>query len=102
MPKIYEYFGLIFLIYSHEHEPIHVHVQYGKQESIIEIIRNSAGQVIEVRKRKGTSAKDLSSKELKTALKFVNVKAEEIVNAWKLIMKNKYTEKTIKITRKIV
>ncbi|MGM9778134.1 MAG: DUF4160 domain-containing protein, partial [Prevotella sp.] len=26
MPKIFEYFGLIFLFYSNEHEPIHVHV----------------------------------------------------------------------------
>ena len=26
MPKIFEYFGFIFLFYSNEHEPIHVHV----------------------------------------------------------------------------
>ncbi|MDE6341047.1 MAG: DUF4160 domain-containing protein, partial [Muribaculaceae bacterium] len=25
MPKIFEYFGLIFYFYSNEHEPIHVH-----------------------------------------------------------------------------
>jgi len=25
MPKLYEYFGLVFLFYSKEHEPIHVH-----------------------------------------------------------------------------
>lgn len=25
MPKLYEYFGLIVLFYSDEHEPIHVH-----------------------------------------------------------------------------
>ena len=24
MPKIFEYFGFIFLFYSNEHEPIHV------------------------------------------------------------------------------
>ena len=28
MPKIYEYFGLIFYFYSNEHEPIHVHVKH--------------------------------------------------------------------------
>ena len=26
MPKLYDYFGLVFLFYSQEHEPIHVHV----------------------------------------------------------------------------
>lgn len=102
MPKIYEYFGLIFLIYSNEHEPVHVHVKYGGYESIIEIIRNAHGQVIEVRKRKGTKGNELPSKELNTALKFINVKAEEIVVIWKLIMKNKFNQKPIKITRKIV
>lgn len=28
MPKLYDYFGLVFLFYSHEHEPIHVHGKY--------------------------------------------------------------------------
>lgn len=103
MPKIYEYFGLFFLIYVHEHEPIHIHVQNNSnKESIIEIIRNSAGKVLEIRKRKGSSAKDLPSTELSVALKFVNIKAEEIVEAWGLIKKGKFNQKTIIITRKIV
>lgn len=39
MPKIYEYFGLIFLIYTrNEHPPIHVHVKKGTKVSVIEII----------------------------------------------------------------
>lgn len=25
MPKIFEYFGFIFLFYSNEHDPVHVH-----------------------------------------------------------------------------
>jgi len=33
MPKIYEYFGLIILFYSSEHEPIHVHCKYQGKES---------------------------------------------------------------------
>jgi hypothetical protein len=28
MPKLYDYFGLVFLFYSQEHEPIHVHGKY--------------------------------------------------------------------------
>jgi hypothetical protein len=31
MPK-YEYFGLIFLFYSNEHEPIHIHGKYQDKE----------------------------------------------------------------------
>ena len=33
MPKIYEYLGIILFFYSNEHEPIHVHAQYGEYES---------------------------------------------------------------------
>lgn len=27
MPKIYDYLGIVFLFYSNEHEPLHVHVR---------------------------------------------------------------------------
>ncbi len=103
MPKIYEYFGLFFLIYVNEHEPIHIHVQNSdKRESVIEIIRNSSGKVSEVRKRKSSTGKELPMSELSVAMKFVNVKAEEIVEAWVLIKKGKFNKKPIIITRKIV
>lgn len=43
MPKIYEYFGLVFFFYANDHEPIHVHVQYAEYESkIIFIYDNGA------------------------------------------------------------
>ena len=32
MPKLYEYFGLIFLFYSDDHDPMHLHVQSGGRE----------------------------------------------------------------------
>ena len=102
MPKIYEYFGLIFLMYFDDHKPIHVHVKMGKYESIIEIVTSPSGKVSEIRKRKGVNPKDLPSKELKTAIKFVNAKAEEIIRKWDLMQKDKYNESPIKITRKIV
>ncbi|MBR3578817.1 MAG: DUF4160 domain-containing protein [Bacteroidales bacterium] len=35
MPKIFEYFGLIFYFYSNEHEPIHVHVQHGDRRAFL-------------------------------------------------------------------
>lgn len=33
MPKIYEYFGLVFLFYSNDHKPVHVHVKNGEKET---------------------------------------------------------------------
>ena len=50
MPKLYEYFGLIVLFYSNEHEPIHVHGKYQEKESKAEIIFEN-GKFVEVRIR---------------------------------------------------
>jgi Domain of unknown function (DUF4160) len=38
MPKLYEYFGIIVLFYSNEHEPIHVHGKCQGRESKAELI----------------------------------------------------------------
>jgi hypothetical protein len=38
MPKLYEYFGLLVLFYSNEHEPVHVHGKYQGYESKAEFI----------------------------------------------------------------
>jgi hypothetical protein len=47
MPKLYEYFGLIILFYSHEHEPIHVHCKFQGKESKAELIFEN-GKFLEV------------------------------------------------------
>ena len=36
MPKILEYLGIVIRFYSDEHEPIHVHAQYGDTEMKVE------------------------------------------------------------------
>jgi hypothetical protein len=38
MPKLYEYFGLIILFYSNEHQPIHVHGKFQNRENKAEFI----------------------------------------------------------------
>ncbi len=48
MPKLYEYFGLIILFYSNEHEPIHVHGKYQNKESKAEIIFED-GKFVEIK-----------------------------------------------------
>ena len=50
MPKIFEYFGFIFLFYSNEHEPIHVHVMKDGHEAIFEIILEN-GELVEIHRR---------------------------------------------------
>ena len=105
MPTIYNYLGFVFLIFLKDHNPIHVHVRHGKRESVINIFE-SHGKVTSVEPRKkgnsSSNKKELAPWELKTAIKFVNIKAEDIVAAWKLINKGEYHQKPIKITRKIV
>lgn len=107
MATIYKYFGLIFLIFTRdEHDPIHVHVKKEDKMSIIEIYRDVKGNIVGVSKKKDSKSasrkKELSSKDLSTALKFVNIKAEEFVRAWKEIETNKYNGSPMTITRKIV
>lgn len=48
MPKLFEYFGLIILFYSNEHEPIHVHGKFQDKESKaeIEIINGKIEKII--------------------------------------------------------
>lgn len=38
IPRLYEYFGLLILFYSNEHEPIHVHCKCQAKESKAELI----------------------------------------------------------------
>jgi len=49
MPKIFEYFGIVFYFYSNEHEPIHVHVTTGDCETIFELIMED-GELKEIRR----------------------------------------------------
>ena len=38
MPKIFEYCGIIFLFYSDDHLPVHVHAQYQQYQNKIEFV----------------------------------------------------------------
>ena len=81
MPKLYEYFGLIILFYSNEHEPIHIHAKYGKFESKAEIIIEN-GQIVEIRISAIKGTRPLSGKELKYFKEFLEAYAEQIVKKW--------------------
>ncbi|PSR56236.1 hypothetical protein AHMF7605_23395 [Adhaeribacter arboris] len=100
MPKLYEYFGLIILFYSNEHEPIHVHGKYQGRESKAEIIFEN-GAFIEVRVSSVKGKEPLDSKNEKRLRKLVEHFREDIVQKWvDFFVYNKEVKSEI-ITKKI-
>ncbi len=100
MPKLYEYFGLIILFYSREHEPIHVHCKYQGKESKAEIIFEN-GEFIEVRILEVKGKAPLNAKNLKKFKKLVEIYRDDIVKKWvDFFVYNKAIESE-KITKKL-
>lgn len=81
MPKLYEYFGLIILFYSNEHEPIHVHGKYQGRESKAEIIFKD-GKFVEVRIADVRGKEPLDKQNLKKFKKLVETYRDDIVRKW--------------------
>ena len=63
MPKLFEYFGLIILFYSNEHDPIHVHGKFQNQEckAEIEIID---GKIVKINYKNVKGRKPLTASKL--------------------------------------
>jgi hypothetical protein len=81
MPKLYEYFGLVFLMFSNEHSPIHVHVRYGGTEAVLELII-IGGEVVGVVFRKLSNKRMLPPSKQREAEAFVHAKAADIARKW--------------------
>ena len=81
MPKLYEYFGLIVLFYSNEHEPIHVHGKYQDRESKAEIIFEN-GKFVEVRTSDVTGKRPLDRQRLALFKQLVELYRDDIVHKW--------------------
>ena len=81
MPKLYEYFGLIVLFYSNEHEPIHVHGKYQERESKAEIIFEN-GKFVEVRIGEVAGKRPLDRRRLAIFKQLVESYRDDIVNKW--------------------
>ena len=81
MPKLYEYFGLIILFYSSEHEPIHVHCKYQGRESKAEIIyKDGKFEKVILSEVQGKEPLDLQNQ--KKFKKLAEVLREDIVRKW--------------------
>ena len=81
MPKLYEYFGIIVLFYSNEHEPIHVHGKYQGRESKAELIIEH-GRVVEIIVSSVRGKRPLRGRELSDFETLIRYYADEIVQKW--------------------
>ena len=81
MPKLYEYFGLIILFYSLEHEPMHVHGKYQDRESKAEIIFEN-GKFVKIKISEVEGKKPLDVNHLKKFVKLVETYRDDIVRKW--------------------
>jgi hypothetical protein len=100
MPKIFEYFGLIFYFYSNEHEPIHVHVKHGDKESIFELIMMN-GELVSINIRKKSGVDSLSSKDQRTVEAFIRKYNKNIISKWVKFFVMKQQVRSTNITTKL-
>ncbi len=100
MPKLYEYFGLIILFYSNEHEPIHVHGKYQDTESKAEIIFEN-GKFHEVRIGPVRGKDPLDAANMKKFARIVELYRDDIVRKWIDFFVYNIEIKPEKITKKI-
>lgn len=100
MPKIYEYFGLIFFFYSNEHLPIHVHVSKAECEMKFDLIYES-GVLVKIEVKKIFGREVLANSEINDAVNLIKIHHHDICIKWTefFIMGKKINVE--KITKKI-
>jgi hypothetical protein len=81
VPKLYEYFGLIVMFYSNEHEPVHVHGKFQGRESRAELVLLN-GVVQEILYSDVAGRAPLDTTELRYFQEIVTAKADEIIAKW--------------------
>ncbi len=81
MPKLYEYFGLIVLFYSNEHEPVHVHGMYQGRECRAELLVRD-GRVVGIRLGKVKGRQPLTPRRMADFERLVRHHADDIVRKW--------------------
>lgn len=81
MPKLYEYFGLVVLFYSNEHEPIHVHGKYQGRETKAELIIVD-GVVVDIRFSPVRGRLPLEGAQLRDFETLTRLYAGDIIQKW--------------------
>ena len=100
MPKIYEYFGIIFFFYANEHEPVHVHAQTGEFENKIEFEYEN-GRVKRIIFKKVKGKKEIPPAKRKDVIKFIRKYHRGIVEKWMEFFVMNAKPKIEKITKKL-
>ncbi|NEW83261.1 MAG: DUF4160 domain-containing protein [Mariniphaga sp.] len=100
MPKIYEYLGFIFFLYSNDHKPLHIHARYAEYESVIEI-EIEDGKLVNIKFKKSSGNKPIPIANRKEVEKFISLYYLQIVEKWTQFYLLKKEPKNEKITRKI-
>ena len=81
MPKLYEYFGLLVMFYSNEHEPVHVDGKCQGREMRAELIIVN-GLVVDVSFMNQPGRLPLSDSEIQFFKEIVVAKSDDIVRKW--------------------
>jgi len=98
MPKIYEYFGLIFLFYSNDHLPVHVHVKSGDEVNKY-VLEYENGVLIKILKTK--TRNPLNEKKHKESVAFIQKYHKQITAKWHDFFVLHKSPKCRKITKRI-
>ena len=78
MPLLFIFFGLRFMFYSNDHEPIHVHVSSGDQEAKFRVVPE-----IELIENNG-----LKPREIRQSIMAIEENREIIIERWNEYFKN--------------
>jgi len=81
MPKLYEYFGIVVLFYSNEHEPVHVHGRRQGCENRAELVIED-GRVVRILYKSVRGRRPLAPSDFKHFQTLVDHYADEIVQKW--------------------
>ena len=100
MPKIYEYFGLIFFFYANDHMPVHVHVKYGEYETKLEFIYIN-GKLVDIKIKKIKGKESLPEAKIGDAIFFAKKYHGKIVEKWTEFFVLHKKPKNEKISKKI-
>lgn len=100
MPKLYEYFGIIFSFYANDHLPYHVHCEYAEYECKAELHYDKKGKLKVV--IKNLSKKEVPARIKKDIKSLVEQKHKDIVFKWTLFRSSPSVKpKFEKITTKL-
>ena len=71
MPVIAAFFGIVIRVYHSDHDPPHVHVQYGEFEAIVEI---ASGVILQGK---------LPKRVLRLLLEWLKANRRDVMESWK-------------------